>query len=165
MQPLSLKTFKKRVASNKRKMRMFLTRLKKTPPKTLDQWAVTTEPNVWKEVDCLSCANCCKSMTPTFTNADIKRIANFLGTTANDFRKTYLLKDRTGDWMNVKQPCQFLDMKTHKCSIYAVRPSDCSGFPHLSKKKVEEYIHVHHQNIEFCPATFNMVERMMQQFK
>ncbi|MFZ9301273.1 MAG: YkgJ family cysteine cluster protein, partial [Chitinophagaceae bacterium] len=76
-------------------MRMFLTRLKKTPPKTLDQWAVTTEPNVWKEVDCLSCANCCKSMTPTFTNADIKRIANFLGTTANDFRKTYLLKDRT----------------------------------------------------------------------
>jgi len=122
MQPLSLKTFKKRVASNKRKMRMFLTRLKKTPPKTLDQWAVTTEP-------------------------------------------TYLLKDRTGDWMNVKQPCQFLDMKTHKCSIYAVRPSDCSGFPHLSKKKVEEYIHVHHQNIEFCPATFNMVERMMQQFK
>lgn len=165
MQPIQLKNFKKLVVSNKRKMRSFLTRLKKTPPRKLDQWAVDTEPEVWKEVDCLSCANCCKTMSPTFTVADVNRIANFLGTTPKEFRDKYLFKDRIGDWLNVKQPCQFLDLKSNKCSIYAVRPSDCAGFPHLSKKKVVDYVHVHHQNVEFCPATFNMVQKMMQQFK
>lgn len=165
MQPINLKAFKKNVANNKRKMRMFITRLGKTPPRKLDQWAVENEKEVWKQVDCLSCANCCKSMTPTFTVADIKRISAHLGTTPDDFKATYLHKDRGGDWMNVKQPCQFLDLKTNMCSIYAVRPVDCAGFPHLSKKKVVEYLHIHHQNVEYCPATYAMVERMMTAFK
>jgi hypothetical protein len=62
--------------------------------------------------------------------------------------------------MNVKQPCQFLDLKTNMCSIYEVRPADCAGFPHLSKKKAVDYMHVHKQNIEYCPATFKMVEKL-----
>jgi hypothetical protein len=48
------------------------------------------------------------------------------------------------------------------CSIYDVRPADCAGFPHLNKKKMVEYIHVHKQNVEYCPATYLMVEQMMQ---
>ena len=164
MQPINLKTFKKNVAFNKRKMRMFLWGLEKTPPRKLDQWAQENEKEVWKQVDCLSCANCCKSMTPTFTVADIKRISAHLGTTPEAFKTAYLHKDKGGDWMNVKQPCQFLDMKTNMCSIYEVRPADCAGFPHLSKKKVVDYLHVHHQNVEYCPATYTMVEKMMEAF-
>lgn len=164
MQPINLKTFKKNVAFNKRKMRMFITRLEKTPPRKLDQWAQENEKEVWKQVDCLSCANCCKSMTPTFTVADIKRISAHLGTTPEAFKTAYLHKDKGGDWMNVKQPCQFLDLKTNMCSIYEVRPADCAGFPHLSKKKVVDYLHVHHQNVEYCPATYTMVEKMMTAF-
>jgi Fe-S-cluster containining protein len=51
-------------------------------------------------------------------------------------------------------------LKTNMCSIYEVRPADCAGFPHLTKKKMTEYIHVHKQNIEYCPATYKMVEKM-----
>ena len=51
------------------------------------------------------------------------------------------------DWMNVKQPCQFLDLSSNLCSIYEVRPTDCAGFPHLVRKKMVDYIHVHQQNI------------------
>jgi hypothetical protein len=25
-----------------------------------------------------------------------------------------------------------------------------------------EYLHVHQQNVEYCPATFKMVEKMME---
>jgi Fe-S-cluster containining protein len=46
------------------------------------------------------------------------------------------------------------------CSIYEVRPADCSGFPHLAKRKMTEYIHVHNQNVDLCPATYKMVEKM-----
>ena len=48
------------------------------------------------------------------------------------------------------------------CSIYEVRPADCSGFPHLAKKKMTEYMHVHKQNVAYCPATYRMVEKLME---
>ena len=82
--------------------------------------------------------------------------------TAQEFKDKWLYYEKKDkDWMNTKQPCQFLDLKSNKCSIYAVRPSDCAGFPHLTKKKMVDYIHVHQQNIEYCPATFKMVEKMV----
>ena len=70
----------------------------------------------------------------------------------------YDRKDK--DWMNKQQPCQFLDLNTNMCSIYAVRPADCAGFPHLTKRKMVNYMHVHKQNIAYCPATYRMVEKM-----
>ena len=73
-----------------------------------------------------------------------------------------LYKDKEGEWLNVNTPCQFLDRKTNMCSIYEVRPADCAGFPHLTKKKMTEYMHVHKQNVEHCPATFKMVEKLME---
>ena len=121
------------------------------------------DAEVWKETDCLSCANCCKTMSPTFTPKDIKRIAAHFEMTAQAFKDKWLYYDKKdGDWMNTSQPCQFLNLKNNKCSIYEVRPADCAGFPHLTKKKMVDYIHVHQQNIEYCPATYNMVERMME---
>jgi Fe-S-cluster containining protein len=76
-----------------------------------------------------------------------------------------LYLDKIGDWMNVKQPCQFLDLKSNMCSIYSVRPLDCAGFPHLTRKKMKDYVHVHHQNVTYCPATYKMVEKMMERVK
>jgi Fe-S-cluster containining protein len=101
-------------------------------------------------------------MTPTFTFQDLKRIASHFRMSIPDFKKKWLYKNKKGEWMNRSQPCQFLDLKTNKCSIYAIRPEDCAGFPHLTKKKTVEYIHVHKQNIQFCPATFKMVEKMIE---
>lgn len=139
-----------------------MTRLKKNPPHGLDTYTVLAEQEVWKEVDCLSCGNCCKSMTPIFTHTDIKRISFHLGMTAVQFKGKWLYKERgSGDWLNRSIPCQFLDLSNNKCSIYDIRPADCAGFPHLAKKKMVDYMHVHKQNVEFCPATHNMVERLM----
>jgi Fe-S-cluster containining protein len=100
-------------------------------------------------------------MSPTFTVKDIKRISTHLGMTPIAFRDKYLyLEKKDNDWMNKQQPCQFLDLTSNMCSIYEVRPADCAGFPHLNKKKMVDYIHVHKQNVSYCPATFKMVEKM-----
>ena len=37
------------------------------------------DKEVWQDVDCLACANCCKTMTPTYTPTDLKRISAHLG--------------------------------------------------------------------------------------
>jgi len=128
----------------------------------LDQQIAVLEKEVWKETDCLSCANCCKTMTPTFTNTDIKRIAAHLGQTPDAFKEKWLKRERGGDrdWLNKTEPCQFLNLKDNKCSIYEVRPADCAGFPHLHRK-FTDYAHVHKQNVEYCPATYRLVEKMI----
>ncbi|MBL0146230.1 MAG: YkgJ family cysteine cluster protein [Chitinophagaceae bacterium] len=102
-------------------------------------------------------------MTPTYTTEDIKRISAHFGQTPKQFKDQWLKFDKKEkDWQNKIQPCQFLNLRDHKCSIYEIRPLDCSGFPHLPKKKMVDYIHVHKQNIEYCPATYAMVEKMQK---
>jgi len=162
---LSLRKMKNKMNLHRSSFRRFLTKLEKNPPRRLDALAVETDTLVWTETDCLACANCCKTMTPTFTDADVKRISAHLNMEEDAFRKKWLKKDRSGDWINTKQPCQFLNLKDNKCSIYEVRPKDCSGFPHHTRRHMTDYIHVFKQNIEYCPATFRLIEIMMEKVK
>jgi Fe-S-cluster containining protein len=165
MQVLNLLSFKKKIRKNRPAFRKFLNRLRNNPPRGLDSLAVRTNKLVWQETDCLACANCCKTMSPTYTNSDVLRISQHLGMTPEGFRKKWLVKDRHGDYLNKQMPCQFLDLKTNMCGIYAVRPKDCAGFPHHTKRQMVDYMHVFKQNIDFCPATYKLVERMMEQVK
>jgi Fe-S-cluster containining protein len=139
----------------------FLNRIKRNRPRNLQSIAIKAGSNVWDGIDCLSCANCCKTMTPTFTSTDIKKIASYLQISSDEMKKRWLKKERgTGNWLNKTTPCQFLNLETNMCNVYEVRPADCAGFPHLTKKRMVDYLHVHKQNLDECPATFKMVERM-----
>jgi len=162
MATVNLHSFRQMVRHNKRRIKSFLTRLENKPLRGLDKITAEGDKAAWGRTDCLHCANCCKTMSPTYTKEDVKRIAKHLGMTEKAFREKWLYKDKTGDWMNVKQPCQFLDLKTNMCNIYAVRPRDCAGFPHHTKKKMVEYMHMYKQNIEYCPATYRVVEYIME---
>ena len=163
---ISLRSFKLRVRHRKTALRSFLARLQKNPPKKLDQLAAKVEQEVWKEIDCTTCANCCKSMTPTYTLKDMQRISAHLGMTVQRLKEKWLYREKgTGQWLNRSNPCQFLDLDTNMCTIYEVRPADCAGFPHFSRKKMVEFMHVHKQNVEFCPATYRMVEKMKEKLK
>jgi Fe-S-cluster containining protein len=158
--------FKKNMLLHRSRLRRFLTKIENNPPKQLDDMAVEIDKEVWAETNCLLCANCCREMTPTYTFQDIKRIAGHLGMTMKEFKEKWLYHDeKSGDWMNVNRPCQFLNRNDNKCMIYEVRPADCAGFPHLTKKKMVNYMHVHRQNVQYCPATFKMVEKMMDAVK
>ena len=160
---VNIRTFKKHFIRNKKAFRSFLTKLENRPPAGLHKMMVETDAAVWAETDCLTCGNCCKKMTPTFSPSDIKRIAGHFNMTAIAFKEKWLTYDKkAGDWQNKKQPCQFLNLTDNKCSIYAIRPSDCAGFPHLTKRRPTDYMHVHKQNIEYCPAAYKMVEKMKE---
>jgi Fe-S-cluster containining protein len=161
--PVVLRSFRAKARHRKTAFRRFLTRIEKNPVRGLQTLVTQAEKEVWAETDCLTCANCCKTMTPTYTPRDLKRIAGHFAMTVDAFKKKWLKKERGGDrdWVNRSTPCQFLDLRSNKCSIYAIRPADCAGFPHLGKR-FAEYAHIHKQNVECCPATFSMVEKLMQ---
>ena len=141
-------------------------KLKSKKPKDLDDQFHMRHDSVFRKIDCLECANCCKTMTPTYTVRDLKRISKHFGMTVTAFQKKWLRREKGGDrdWMNKSTPCQFLNTKDNKCSIYAIRPADCAGFPHLAKD-FQDYVHIHHQNVDSCPATFALVEKMMADFQ
>jgi len=65
----------------------FLNRLKRNPPGNLQSIALKAGGNVWHGIDCLSCANCCKTMTPTYTAKDIKKIASYLQISADEMKR------------------------------------------------------------------------------
>jgi len=161
MVTVNLRSFRQVVRHNKKRVRSWLSRLEKNPPREINTLAQLADKEAWGKTDCLDCANCCKTMSPTYTGEDMKRISAHLGMSVKAFKEKWLYKDKVGDWMNVKQPCQFLDLKTNMCDIYAVRPRDCAGFPH-HKKSMVDYAHMYKQNIEFCPATYRLVEHMQE---
>jgi Fe-S-cluster containining protein len=153
--------FNQNVLQHRSRLRRFLTKLEANPPKMLDAYAEQVDKEVWAETNCLACSNCCRNMTPTFNFQDLKRISAHFRMSIKDFKEKWLYLNKEGEWMNRNQPCQFLDKQTNMCSIYEIRPLDCAAFPHLTKKKMVDYMHVHKQNIQFCPATYKMVEKLM----
>jgi uncharacterized protein len=164
MEKINLRLFRKKVAENKLKLKRFLNKIEKAPPRKLHMLALAADMEMWKTTDCLSCANCCKTMSPTYNGQDILRISGYIGMTVSAFKKKYLMQDNEGDWVNKKTPCQFLNLADNKCSIYEVRPRDCAGFPHTRKRMVD-YMHVFKQNIEYCPATYRVIEIMREKLK
>lgn len=153
--------FNRNVAVRRPLLRRFLTKVEKNPPLLLDTYAEQIDKEVWKEVNCLACSNCCRRMTPTYNFEDLRRISAHFGMTIKAFKEKWLYKNKDGEWMNRSQPCQFLDRKTNLCTIYPIRPKDCAEFPHLTKKKMANYMHLHKQNVQYCPATVTMVEKLM----
>ena len=161
-----LSELKNRYKNNKKTFRKFIDHLEEAKHKGVKKQAIEADKEVWQEVDCLSCANCCKKMTPTLTKEDQIRIADHLGISFKEFKHKYLVYDKDDDdWRMQKQPCVFLDLSSNKCGIYAVRPADCAGFPHLTKTPLKSYMYIHKQNIEYCPATYRFVEKMMERIE
>ena len=129
MQPINLRSFNQKVRHHKKAFKKYLSKVEKNPPKNINAIVDKVNTEVWQEIDCITCANCCKKMTPTFTIKDIKSIAIHFDMTPKEVKEKWLHQDKkNGDWINVNQPCQFLNLESNMCSIYEVRPADCSGF-------------------------------------
>jgi uncharacterized protein len=110
-------------------------------------------------VDCLSCANCCKSYSPRFKQPDIKRIAKVLGMKEGDFATRYLRMDQDGDYVVKSSPCPFLEAD-NTCSIYEDRPSDCRRYPYTDEDVLLKRVALTLKNATVCPATFLVLEQL-----
>jgi Fe-S-cluster containining protein len=161
---MDLKKFSKKAQRNKQKLTAFLQKLDEIVPENFSAIVVEEDAKVWQKVDCTNCANCCKTMTPTFTQSDIKRIAAHLNLTKKELFDRWLQQEEdTKDIVNRNQPCQFL--VDNKCSIYAVRPVDCAEFPHHYKRPFDDYNDTFIQNVHRCPATYELVSQLEKRVK
>ncbi|WP_335964650.1 YkgJ family cysteine cluster protein [Galbibacter sp. PAP.153] len=137
----------------------YFAKLKKKPPKNLDYIMQELHDDEFEKTDCLTCANCCKTTGPLFTNADIERIAKHLKVKPQQFIDQYLQIDEENDYVLKEVPCTFLDADNY-CLIYDVRPKACREYPHTNRKKFHQITNLTLKNTAICPAAYNIVEKM-----
>ncbi len=74
MDEMNLHDYREKALQKQKPHKKFLDQLKKKPPKNLDYLVQEVHEKVFQETDCLSCANCCKTTGPLFTEKDIENI-------------------------------------------------------------------------------------------
>lgn len=156
---MDLDFYKNQAQLKQKDHRKFLDGLKKKPPKNLDYLVVEKHDETFAEIDCLSCANCCKTTGPLYTEKDIERISRRLRMKPADFESKFLRIDEDQDKVLQNLPCFFLN-DDNTCSIYDVRPKACREYPHTDRKKIYQINNLTIKNTLICPATFVFVEKM-----
>lgn len=119
---------------------------------------------VFSNINCLECANCCKTHSPIILEKDMERISKHLRIKQNEFVSKYLLLDEDGDWVFHTVPCPFLH-SDNKCSIYEVRPKACQEYPHTNRKKIYQIAELTLLNAEICPAVMPILNSISKQIK
>jgi hypothetical protein len=132
---------------------------------TLDGIVKDITDDVWSQIDCLKCANCCKVLQPSVDAADIKRLAKRLGITPKQFEERYVAPepDEFGDTVLKTMPCVFLGQE-NKCTVYEDRPKACRDYPYLYKKDFRTRTMSMISNTEVCPIVFNVWQRLKARF-
>ena len=151
-----LHNWQKRSPEHQKQYKQFLKRADKNA--VLKQLPKLHE-EAFEKINCLDCAACCKNYSPRFKTPDIKRISKHLKMRESEFIKTYLRLDEDGDYVVKNTPCPFLGVDNF-CSIYEVRPSDCTRFPYTDEDVFLKRQNITLKNSTFCPIVFYVLETL-----
>ncbi|MEQ9424929.1 MAG: YkgJ family cysteine cluster protein [Cyclobacteriaceae bacterium] len=147
--------------SQKRAYRQSVDQLKRKNKSDLDSAFQTEHEKAFQKIDCLECANCCKTISPIFKDKDIERIAKSMKMKPGLFIERYLHLDSDNDYVLNETPCPFLGVDNY-CSIYDVRPKACAEYPHTNHKSMHKHMKLVEKNLEVCPAVVEIVKRLDQ---
>lgn len=157
--PMDLDRFRRQAANKKAEHRKFLLSFKNKDPRKVDDAFHQVHDEVFREIDCLACANCCKTTSPIFYQTDIERAAKALRIKPGEFIERFLHVDEDRDFVLKSAPCPFLGPDNY-CSIYDDRPKACREYPHTDRKKMVQIMELTAKNTQVCPAVYEMVERL-----
>jgi uncharacterized protein len=156
---LDLKSFSEKAQRQAKENKKFLMGFKKQDPRKVDDVFHKLHDDVFEEIDCLTCANCCKTTSPIFYQTDVERVAKALRMKPGDFVEHYLRVDEDNDYVLKSSPCPFLDADNY-CTVYESRPKACREYPHTNRKKMVQVMELTYKNTLVCPAVLEMVNRM-----
>lgn len=114
------------------------------------------------EIDCLECANCCRSLGPAIYDKDIERISKALRMKPSEVVDNYLRIDEDGDYVFKTMPCPFL-MPDNYCCIYEARPKACREYPHTDRKKFSQIYMLTVRNTSTCPIAYHVLKELVSE--
>ena len=137
----------------------FLKKLKKKKPGNLDTIVLALHHEAFSGFDCLTCANCCKTIGPRLIDKDIERLAKHLKLKPSEFIEQYIAVDEDNDFVFRDRPCPFL-LPDNYCMVYENRPKACREYPHTDRKRLYQILNLTHKNCETCPVVFSILEEI-----
>jgi Fe-S-cluster containining protein len=146
---------------DKTKKKQVFKQVAKIKRKSIDSIFQTAHQKVFKQINCLDCANCCKTTSPIFRDADIARLAKHLRLKPAKFIDSYLYLDKDQDYVLKSSPCPFLN-GDNTCAVYENRPLACKGYPHTDRKNMHQLLKLTEKNTEICPAVCEIVEMIVK---
>ncbi len=133
--------------------------LKSIANNIIDEKVIQLNSIVSEQIDCMLCANCCKTLHPAVTPAEAKILASEKKLESNVFANSFLVVDEIENINHFKKsPCIFLDDK--RCTCYEKRPASCADYPHLTKPNFKYRLRSVMENYAMCPIVFNVVEML-----
>lgn len=134
-------------------------RLRKMRKGAVDDLIQPLHDEAFEKIDCLKCANCCKTSSPLFTERDISRIAKHFKMKEAAFVVNYLTIDEEEDFVLQETPCTFLGDDNY-CTIYDVRPRACAEYPHTDQVNQLGIMSLTMKNATICPAVAQIFEKL-----
>jgi Fe-S-cluster containining protein len=159
--PIHLPVLAEKKSDENWAFRQFLKQRCTLDPEELDQRVFELTKRVWAGIDCTTCANCCKTVRPTFADDDIERLARRLGIQRQEFIEKYLEPnepDEDNAWQTRTTPCPFL--KDNRCSVYEDRPADCRGYPYLDEPGFAFRTIAMIERTFTCPIVYEVMEEL-----
>lgn len=145
--------------SRKKENKKLLQQLKKQKPKVLDKIINELHEQAFEQIDCLECANCCISISPSIQDNDIQKIAKTLRIKPSAVVNKYMHLDDEQDYIMNVSPCPFL-MADNYCEIYNSRPLACKGYPHTDRNRMHQILNLTLKNTLICPAVCFIFEEL-----
>jgi uncharacterized protein len=121
------------------------------------------------QIDCTTCANCCKVATTQVTDRDIERIGKHLRIPVSRVISDFTQPDTEEGGRNLKwdkaNGCVFLDGKL--CSIYDARPDICQRYPHIIRGNgsIASRMWSFVDRASVCPIVYNSLEKFKEELK
>lgn len=159
----SLKTMNARAVAGYKATRKLFESLRRMQPQALNKLFHSLHVEQFAKIDCLECANCCKTLSPAIYDTDVRRMARFLRMKESELIDTYLNEDTDGSFIFRSTPCPFLGGDNY-CSIYEARPKACREYPHTDRKRMYQILKLTATNTKTCPAVFNISEQIKKQY-
>jgi Fe-S-cluster containining protein len=139
----------------------FVQKLKARKPKNIDLVFQELHQEVFEEIDCLECANCCRGLGPRILPKDISKAVKTLRCSENEFIDKYLRIDEDRDYVFKTMPCPFLGDDNY-CAIYEFHPKACRDYPHTNHPKMLTHLNLALKNTSTCPAVYLVMERLRE---
>ena len=116
------------------------------------------------EIDCTTCANCCRITDVGITERDIEKLAKFIGVSEREFRQQFTARDDAGALILKREESGCAFLKGNLCSVYEARPQNCANFPHVVRGtgSIASRMWRFLDRAGYCPIVYNWMEKVKE---
>jgi uncharacterized protein len=116
------------------------------------------------QIDCTTCANCCRVSEVEITDRDIDKLAKFLGMSREEFIRDSTQQSESGELILKRTEAGCVFLEGNLCSVYEARPQNCANFPHLVRGtgSIASRMWRLVERAEYCPIVYNWMEKVKE---